>query len=224
VLSSKTKLFDSIKCDKKLIINVLQTVACRLYSVALLITFLWLSTQVFVILIFSSCSINGSFQGLYSYYNKTNKIAPQLIQAPKYPICNLIQPDTPIIYIVNGIQLKGCVEQFKKSLVYIWRPKCSSRICIPLERIQLFCQKNNIELFIVAEYYDFEKMTLKHSISRPIFGIDCNYYSSHLTKKYLDDFKTELLGKEIISNEKYFFLFISGCLVEMTEDIEKLKI
>lgn len=179
---------------------------------------------VFTILMLSGCSIKGSFQGLYSYQDKTTKIAPYLIQKPTISVCNLTQPDTPVIYTINGNELKRCIEPLEKSLVYIWRPKCSSDICISPKIIQTFCQTNSIELFIVAEYYDYETMRLNHPIKRPIFGVDCKYYSSHLTKKYMSMFLTDLLGQKTVYNENYFFLFNDGCLVDMAANVEKLKI
>ncbi len=183
---------------------------------------LWLGILFFKILA-TSCSIRGSFQGLYSYQDKTSKIAPHLIQQPTSPICTLAQPDSAVVYLVNGADLKKCVEQQNKSLVYLWRPKCSSDICVSPGVLQSFCEKKGIELFIVAEYYDYEIMSLHHLTKRPILGIDCNYYSSHLTQKYVSRFLADILGPETTPQGNYFFLFDSGCLVSMSEDVTKLE-
>ncbi|MCC7467032.1 MAG: hypothetical protein IT261_12220 [Saprospiraceae bacterium] len=184
----------------------------------------WNSIVILFMLSFISCSINGSFQGLYSYYDKTNMRAPYLIQKPASPLCNLIQPDTPVVYAINGMELKNCLAQFEKSLVYIWRPKCTSDICVSPKDLQKFCQSNNIELFIVAEYYDYENMTLNFPIKRPIFGVDCEYYSTHLTQKYVSMFLTDLIGEKTTYQEKQFFLLNYGCVLDMSSSMEKLKI
>lgn len=176
-----------------------------------------------LLLIFTNCSINGSFQGLYSYYNKTNLKAPNLIQKPTLPVCNLLQKDTPVVYAVSGIDLKNCLENFEKSLVYIWKPKCSSEVCISPKDLQRLCEAKNVELFIVAEYYDYENMTLNFPIKRPIFGVDCHHYSSHLTKNYISMFLSDLIGKKTQYEENQFYLFNYGCLVDISNSLERLK-
>ncbi len=177
----------------------------------------------FFTLSFSSCSIKGSFQGLYSYYDKTNLRAPNLIQKPLLPVCSLIQQDTPVVFMVSGIEIKNCLEHFEKSLVYIWKPKCSSEICISPIVLEKYCKSKNIELFIVAEYYDYENMTLNFPIKRPIFGVDCHHYSSHLTKKYISMFLSDLIGKKTQYEENQFYLFNYGCLVDISNSLERLK-
>lgn len=196
---------------------------CNIKASMVVMALLWLSILIFNMIAISGCSIKGSFQGLYSYQDRTSKVAPSLIQKPTTLICNLVQPDSPVVYLVNGVELKKCLEQHEKSLVYLWRPKCSSDVCISPGLIQSLCQKNGIELFIVAEYYDFEIMSLNHPVKRPILGIDCNYYSSHLTQKYVSMFMADLLEPGNTSPGNYFFLFNYGCLVSMSEDIKNLK-
>ncbi|HLP96023.1 MAG TPA: hypothetical protein VK168_18400 [Saprospiraceae bacterium] len=180
----------------------------------------------FFLLLFTcaNCSIKGSFQGLYSYYDKTKLKAPNLIQKPTLPLCNLIQQDTPVIFAINGIDLKDCVKNFEKSVVYIWKPKCSSEICISPKELQRFCDTKNIELFIVAEYYDYGNMTLNFPTKRPIFGVDCQYYSSHLTKKYISMFLSDLIDRKTQYQENQFYLFNYGCLLDMSNSLETLKI
>ncbi|MBV6443444.1 MAG: hypothetical protein EPGJADBJ_05192 [Saprospiraceae bacterium] len=177
-----------------------------------------------VIITLSTCSINGSFQGLYSYYDKTVKISPTLIKKPQGSVCALLQSDSAIIYSINGKELKPCIEQFEKSIVYIWRPKCHSSICISPINMQEYCNKNRIELFIIAEYYDYSNMILNPPIKRPIFGIDCDYYSTNLTKKYISKFLIDLTGEEITEESNYFYLFGNGCLIDKSKSLEDLNI
>jgi hypothetical protein len=172
----------------------------------------------------SACRISGSLQGLYSYYNKTAKKAPALIKKPEGSICSLIQTDTPAIYTINGIDLKNCIGHFERSLVYVWRPKCSSDVCISPINLENICRAKNIELFIVAEYYDYETMILTHPVKRPVFGIDCDYYSSNLTKKYLSRFLCDLLGEKKVSIENYYFLFNNGCLTGMSDNLDNINL
>jgi hypothetical protein len=176
-----------------------------------------------IMMIAAGCSIKGSFQGLYSYYDKTKEKAPHLIRRLPNSVCGLAQSEEPVIYSVNGVELKKCLEHFEKSLVYIWRPKCSSDICVSPGDTQIFCTEGNIELFVVAEYYDFEMMSLNHSVNHPILGIDCDFYSTHLTNKYIPMFMADILEDETNVKGNYFFLFEYGCLIDKSQDIKKLK-
>jgi len=128
-------------------------------------------------------------QGLYSYYDKVQGQKPNLIIKSEKVICLIKQIDKPKIYVVNGKEIKNCIENTKKdALVYIWGPKCKSKICYPLNIIQSECDENNIELYIVAEYYDSELMDIHYNIKNPIYGIDIDYYKKKLSSKYLSKF------------------------------------
>ena len=177
-----------------------------------------------IIISFSNCSINGTMQGLYSYYSKTLQISPYLIKKPISSICNISQKDTSVIYTTNGIEIKSCIEKINKSLLYLWKPKCTSDICLSLERVQDYCNENNIELFIVAEYYDYETMKIVHAIKRPIFGIDCEYYKTNLTKKYVSGFMNDLFGEKYNFDGNNYFFFKNGCLNNMSDNIQKINI
>lgn len=124
--------------------------------------------------------------------------------------------------ILNGKELKNCINAFEKTIIYIWRPNCSSSLCLPLETIQKVCNTNNIELFIIAEYYDYKKMNYYYSIQRPIFGIDIHYYKSDLTQVYVSKFIFDIIGKKENIKNDFFFLFNNGQLVSKGESIDKI--
>jgi hypothetical protein len=176
-----------------------------------------------LIISFNSCSINGTMQGLYSYYSKTSEIFPLIIKKPFSSICDIYQKDTSFIYTINGIEIKSCIKKIKRTLLYLWKPKCTSDNCLSLGKVQEYCNENNIELFIVAEYYDYETMKILHLIKRPIFGIDCEYYKTNMTKKYLNSFMNDLLGEKINLNGNSYFFFKNGCLDNMSEDLSKIN-
>lgn len=169
---------------------------------------------------FSSCSISGSFQGLYGYQKKVTKIDSNLIQKSKEDICLISTPRDPIIYRINGKDLRKCINNTPKALLYIWRPNCSSKICIPLNNLQKICTNNNMELFIVAEYYDYEKMIKKYEINKPIWGIDCKFYKSNLTKKYLQRFINDITESNESYENDYFYYFESGKLIHKSNSIQ----
>lgn len=155
----------------------------------------------------TSCSINGGFQGLYSYYSKTKFKDPQLLIKPAIstPLCAIGRSGTPRVYLINGLDLRDCISATDKAVVYLWAPKCKSKFCYPLNSLQQKCNMKNITLFIVAEYYDNDLMQINYITSRPIFGIDVEYYQSNKTSKYLSKFLYDLAAKgEMVGRLIYF--------------------
>lgn len=160
----------------------------------------------------SACSIKGSFQGLYSYYSKAKSQNSQLLVKPDIgkSICEIKKSDTPEVYVINGINLKECIKKTDKAIVYLWPPKCKGRFCYSLNSIQQKCDTKKVALFIVAEYYDSELMQVNYKVSRPIFGIDVEYYQSNKTSKYLSKFiydltlKSDLVGRLIYFEDGLF--------------------
>ncbi len=178
----------------------------------------------FLLFLCSSCSINGGFEGLYSYYSKTESKNPNLFYKPdnNESICTIKKHELkPQIIIINGIDIKKCMSTNKNSLIYLWSPKCKSKICYPLEIIQSFCNSKNIDLYVVAEYYNLEQMEVNYTISRPIFGVDVNYYKTSLTKKYIKKFLNDLESDSTTINR--YFYFKNGSFVKSYESVYDLK-
>ena len=175
--------------------------------------------------IISSCSFNGSFGGLVSCYKKTNSANPDLISAvsDNVNLCELSISDTPKVYSINGLRLRDCLNDYNKSIVYIWQPNCSGSFCVSLELVQLFCNTNEIELFIVADYYDNKKMNIVYDIDHPIFGIDVKYYKSNFTSKYRRKFVNDLTNIKNVENNM-FFLFENNTLVDYNYSIDSLNL
>lgn len=170
-----------------------------------------------------SCAINGTFQGLYSYYKKTKKTNPGLLveNYDSNSLCSLSENDIGKIYIINGIELKKCVVNTDNALIYIWGPKCNSPICYPLNLLQEICNENKIELYIVAEYYDAKLMNIKYNIKKPIFGINTNYYKTNLTDKYLPKFIQEITSSNM-TIENRFLYYQGGKFINSFYSVEKL--
>lgn len=164
-----------------------------------------ISYAVFVIII-SSCAIKGSLKGLYSYYDKTKSENPNLFLKDVNPnsLCYYSNENVNSkVFVTNGLKLKKCISQNSNTLIYIWSPQCKAPSCLPLDVVQNFCDTRNIDLFIVAQYYDSEQMTVSYTIKRPIFGIDTEYYKTNLTKKYLSLFLKDLNANA--TDERYLY-------------------
>lgn len=162
---------------------------------------------VLLILLFNSCAIKGNFAGLYSYYHKMQAQKPNFYVAYNSgtSVCDLPRPHQPQVYLTRGLDLKKCLNTSSKTVVYIWGPKCKSKICIPLELLQQKCRAQNIDLYVVAEYYDNEQMDYNYPLTHPILGIDTEYYQSDRTAKYLSAFVYDLTGAPPTENKYLYF-------------------
>jgi hypothetical protein len=163
---------------------------------------------IFLIILQTSCSIKGKFYGLYGYYSDAVKANPSLFIKTNGDIQNCDFSDTIYkgkVIVTNGECLKKCLNYNLNTVVYIWSPKCSSKICYPLEIIQNQCSLKKVNLFIVAEYYEPKLMAENYNLNNPLFGIDTEYYNSSLTKQYLSHFLYDLTGIKTIEKKYLFF-------------------
>lgn len=170
-----------------------------------------------LIILLSSCSINGSFKGLYSYYEKTQKEKPNLIISNQNSntLCNIKNDSIARIYTINGYNLKNCIANQVKTICYIWAPRCKGKFCYSLNAVQNKCKSLSSDLFIVSEYYDSEMMSIKYNLDKPIFGIDTKYYKSDLTSNYMSNFIKDLTAKDKVNGRFLLFkngLYITSCL------------
>ena len=157
------------------------------------------SLLLFSFILLTSC-VQVSFKGLYSYYDRSIKEKPEIFINTKNldTINGKFSKLENYVFIINGNDLKKCLKENDKSFIYIWGAKCSSKICYPLELIDNHCKKNNVSLFIVAEYYDSENMSYDYELDKNILAIDTKHYNTNLTSKYLN-----LFLKDIDNNLNY---------------------
>jgi len=179
---------------------------------------------VFLELSISSCQFNGTLQGLYSYYRKVNRGNPDLFITINDSIdfCEVKASAVSKILLLNGKNLNKCIKKYKKSLVYIWSPNCKSQYCYSLEYLQKICNEVNIELFIVAEYYDMHYMSIDYNLERPIIGIDTKYYKTNITSKYLTKFISDLTDGIEISDR--FIYFANGYFAKSFKSTDQILI
>ncbi len=170
-------------------------------------------------LLSTSCQIRGSFKGLTSNREELERTKPNIIESISYN-CESSNNKKSKIYIVNGHDLKFCISDYSKVLIYLWKPNCRSKACLDLELLQNLCDSINIELFIVAEYFDLHKMNTKYLIERPIFGIDTYFYKTNFTKYYVSKFLTDLTGKKLSYKESLFYLFCGPTFYKEGNQIE----
>jgi hypothetical protein len=187
--------------------------------------YFWVFLLLFAISITSSCVIDGSFRGLYSYYEVTKSEHPNFIQKPGAGLCELTSGDSIIVYKINGSELKNCLRSEPKSLVYFWDPNCGAPFCVPPNFAQEYSTEKNLELFIVATYYDYSKMAINYDLVRPVFGVDTEFYRTNLTDRYMKRFREDLFNVELIEEENpRFVLFQSDSLIATSQDLEELEV
>lgn len=175
----------------------------------------------FAALLLSSCTINGSFQGLRSYYPESVKTNPDLFVHLKNDdlVCQLSDSLKNKVAVGSAVNLKECLSTHR-SIVYIWGANCKSEECKSLNESQEMTDRASADLFVVAEYYDTDLMDLNYQIKYPIIGIDTEYYKSEWTKSYLSKFLSDLAGEKINHEGGRFLVFIDGQMTGRYKTIE----
>jgi hypothetical protein len=123
-------------------------------------------------------------------------------------ICNI--EDNYKIYSINAYHLLECIKKNDTSVVYKWNPGCIAKSCISLQAAQTYCDSMNYSLYIISDYYDFNK-TEPHfgTTEYPIFSINHFHYQTDFTDKYKKLFYKELIrNKKIPKEESYYRFYI----------------
>lgn len=173
-----------------------------------------------ICILIASCSIRGNFKGLYGYQQKTVTEIPErfLQSTDDDDLCNYLINNDRVI-ITNGKKLEKCVTS-ENTLIYLWGPNCTSKICYPLSSIEYLAFQNSLQLYIIAEYYDSEKMSYDYGVASPIIGIDTKYYQTSKTDDYLEKFLTDMGIRRSDSNHRYYIGKANGSY-ESAHDIYK---
>lgn len=175
----------------------------------------------FLALYLVSCSINGTTQGLYGYQKVTESIMPEFISPLQGDICMKDLPNTLGVTKINGLDIYRCLSQDVRTVVYLWPPKCSSAECISPILLSTFCSDLKVNLFIVAEYYDYPIMYANLTKLEPIYAIDQRHYNTNLTKKYKTRFLNDLgISNKTTITENRFFYFENTQFIHANSDIE----
>lgn len=168
-----------------------------------------------------SCKIEGNLKGLFSNYKNTKSLSPNLIvSSDKTSYCDSTFLDSNLVVLINHSELLECIQRHDNSIVYIWKPNCHGNYCYSPKLIQQKCKEHKITLFLVAEYFDSEKMSFNYHIEKPILGIDTHYYKTNLTSKYLKRFILGLTNQENIHND--FLRFKNGEFIESFQFIDSI--
>ena len=170
-------------------------------------------------------AINGSFNGMYSYYKKTKNEKPNLFvnyndTTLKY---NSKQNNDSTIVLITGIELNKLLKTVNNAVVYMWSPNCKSRFCPSLDILKRKCNEKQIELFVVAETFDINMLEQKHKTVKTLYGINTQYYKTNFTAWYRPKFIKDLQeAKEKENTFNRLFYFKNGQFIKSVLEIKEL--
>ena len=163
------------------------------------------------LLLLSSCIITNT-PGFYTGYNRlSDNDKKTIVFVDKdSSINNFVNNEK--IYAITGKQLRLCLTKNDTSIVYFWGPNCSSKSCISIAACQNYCTSKNYNLYVVADYYDIQKMQNQNVSNFPMLIANEQYYNkkyaNSLNKRFTDDL---LNGVNLNKEEQYNrFLYFKG--------------
>ena len=173
----------------------------------------------------SSCVILNT-PGFYSGYKKLSPAEKSQIifASPEQNVCGL--PNDKKLYSITAAQLLNCLRSNDTSLVYFWSPNCHSEVCISLPTAQHYCNRHNYKLYVVAQYYDFEKTNPQNTNPLPIFTANHKHYGTDYCNAYNNRFLKELrTDANLPKDDRYdrFYFFKSERLIFTKNSIVETK-
>lgn len=170
------------------------------------------------ILLMSSC-IFIKFEGntVSNTYSKFVNESKMKVKFNSTSFCDKTFNDT--IYALKGSELKFCISNEKKAIIYLWSPFCKSEACLSIGAVQDYCDENDYSLFVVCETYDDEIITVQRPPVKPFYSIDHNYHKSNFADKHVNSFVKELKGSK--KHDTRYLEFIDGKFLKCLE-IDKL--
>lgn len=126
------------------------------------------------------------------------------------------------IMAITADQLSVLLKKHENTLLYLWSPHCSSSVCIPLSTIQDYCDKSNLQLYVLTEYYT-DALLQSDFLSHTMLSVNEFYYKTSYCNSYMKRFLSELIPgdqKESVFQHR-FLLFSKGRFVKSYEKMEK---
>ncbi|MFT4061960.1 MAG: hypothetical protein QM642_06345 [Edaphocola sp.] len=142
--------------------------------------------------------------GFYSGYKKLTKEQQGHIKVYAKDASSHAKED---FISINGVQLREMLKSYGTSVVYMWSPNCHSRVCVPLNALKKHYESMNYQLFVVAEYYDFEKTKILKPDDIDMFSVNHKYYGTDYVPLYLKRFKKDLIGSREVGYERQLFFY-----------------
>lgn len=173
------------------------------------------------IALFQSCALINT-PGFNSGYNR--------LSAEEKSNILFLNPDEEVpclndgrIVAVTSSHMSDLLRKKGNVLLYLWSPHCSSDVCVSLKTIQDFCNKANLNLYVLTEYYT-DAFLHNSCLSNPLLSINEVHYKTHYCNLYLKKFMSELLPKHKVRETlvNRIFLFSNGEFVQSYEKIDNV--
>ena len=171
-------------------------------------------------LFLQGCVITNS-PGFHSGYEKLTVSERARIQfvPPNQP---LAATNGSLCYAVEANNILNSVHKMDTTLVYTWSPVCHSKVCLPLQNVQAYCTRKGYNLYVVAEYYDVQRMDMQPQLKNPLLVINHKYYHSDYCPRYTKLFDYALRrGQAVPDSAKYFryYLFSGNTFIRAVRTI-----
>lgn len=161
--------------------------------------------------------------GFYSGYRKLTPAQQEQVRLvpPGKP---LPDTDSNLLYAVHAESLLREIQRNDTTLVYRWSPNCHSSICASLQSVQSICRGKGYQLYVVADYYDMEQISLQPKLDHPLLAINHKSYGTDYCPKYSRLFAAGLRqGQQLPDSVKYarYYLFHGSRFVRAIHDVER---
>lgn len=173
--------------------------------------------SIFFVLVVISCSV----QGVTNDYGKLTTEQKKLI----VDLNSFDNLKTDYIYKISGVQLIEELKKHPKSLVYIFKNGCTSKLCKPMMIYENYAKENGYKLFLVMNGYANLSETLNQPYSSTLFSINNEYYKSNYRNTYIRYFENEISNKPLDYKSKEYlgnlFFFEKDALVKVLDELPK---
>ncbi len=163
------------------------------------------------LLLLSSCIITNT-PGFYTGYNRlSDKDKKKIVFVNKDSTISTFVNNEKI-YAITGKQLRLCLTKNDSSIVYFWGPNCSSKSCISIAACQNYCTSKNYNLYVVADYYDIQKMQNQNVSNFPMLIANEQYYNKKYANSLNKRFMNDLINGVNLNKEEQYnrFLYFKG--------------
>jgi hypothetical protein len=167
----------------------------------------------------SCLMFSWKIQGLTNDYDKLNETQKKIL----VDLVDFKDLKSENIYKITGNQLKQELANHPKSLVYIFKNGCSSKLCKPMRVYENYANDNGYKLFLVMNGYANLQETLDQPYSSILFSINNDFYNSNYRNTYMQYFENEISEKPKKEKSKEYlgnlFFFEKDKLVQILHEL-----
>ena len=166
------------------------------------------------VFILQGCKISGLTDDYGKLNNDEKTTIKSLVSFEELIIGN--------VYLINSIQLKNEIAKYPKSLVYVFKNGCTSKMCKPMLVYENFASKNGYKLFLVMNGFSDLKETTNQPLKSQLFAIDSKFYNTNYRSRYTKYFENEIMGNSKEFKGQYLgnlFFFENGNFIEVKKDL-----